>query len=304
VNRSTLLTILLLSTLACSGGAFSQAVPWFDDLPRSGTEPQVVTQGDGSQLAPQTVAPPVITVTEPSAVTIPAGTRVMMVLRSPLHTTSGTAGSGIYLETLFPVIQGDRVVIPARTQVQGVVESNRRPGHVERVSEFRFRFTNFIFPNNRATAIDGNLLGIPGAHGIRTRDSKGTLQPVDQPEKVVTPAAAGAVGGAIIGSVRHFGIGTFVGAGLGAGLGLGSVLLKRGDEISLQAGTQVEMVLATPLSLDQAQVTANSRCVPPPYAPQAINPAAYSPDAQNSPRRQQRRPASFPGLFLPFGLLR
>jgi hypothetical protein len=42
---------------------------------------------------------------------------VLMVLKSPLHTTSGTAGSGLYLETLFPVVQSNGVVIPAHTQV-------------------------------------------------------------------------------------------------------------------------------------------------------------------------------------------
>jgi hypothetical protein len=59
----------------------------------------------------------------------------MMVLKSPLHTTSGTAGSGIYLETLFPVVQDNKVTIPAHTFVEGVVEGNRRPGHLHRTSD-------------------------------------------------------------------------------------------------------------------------------------------------------------------------
>ena len=248
-------TPLLLPALLLSSTAFAQAIPWPDeDQP-----PQIVAQ------QPASISP-----SAPSTLSIPAGTRVMMVLKSPLHTTSATAGSGIYLETLYPVVQENQVVIPAHTQVQGVVEANRRPGHVDRVSEFRFRFTSLIFASNYVAPIQGVLQSIPGARNIRTHDKDGTLKPVDQAEKVVTPAAAGAVGGALLGARRGFGVGLLPGAGLGAALGLGTVLLKRGDAISLAPGTQVEMVLQIPLTLEQEQVKANSR-----YAPRAY--PAYAP---------------------------
>src|SRR6476646_4217665 len=253
-------SLLLLAAVMLAKLSSAQGLPWIDDPP---------TQTDLMQSSPpdqtpvlKTMAPQVATTTAPSTVTIPAGTRVMMVLKSPLHTTSGTAGSGLYLETLYPVVQGNGVVIPARTQVQGLVEADKRPGHVNRVSEFRFRFTTLIFPNNFVAPIDGVLQSIPGAKNIRTHDKGGALKPVDQTEKVVTPAAAGAVGGAIIGAHRGFGIGLLPGAGLGAALGLGAVLLKRGDEISLAPGTNVEMILQAPLALEQAQVLENARSAP------------------------------------------
>src|SRR5262245_55242638 len=124
---------LLFATLTISAVASAQAAPWVDDASPSPAL-QVLLQGEGRNQ-PVNMAPAVVTATAPSTVTIPAGTRVLMVLKSPLHTTSGTAGSGIYLETLFPLIQDNRVVVPAHTQVQGVVEGNRRPGHLERTSE-------------------------------------------------------------------------------------------------------------------------------------------------------------------------
>jgi hypothetical protein len=141
---------------------------------------------------------------------IQSGTRVLMALVSPLHSTSGTVGSGVYLEVVAPVVQQDRVVIPAHTYVQGTVEGNRRPGHFNRSSEFKFRFNSMIFPNNSVAAIDGVLQSIPGTKTVRARGDDGMLHTVDQAEKVMLPAAAGAVGGAILGSVARFGIGTFV----------------------------------------------------------------------------------------------
>jgi hypothetical protein len=196
---------LLLATLLMAELTSAQGVPWLDDPTIQSRPGQSASPAEPRLL--ETMAPQVATTTVPSTVTIPAGTRVMMVLKSPLHTTSGTAGSGLYLETLFPVVQANGVVIPARTQVQGVVEADERPGHIKRPSEFRFRFTTLIFPNNLVVPINGVLQSIPGAKNIRARSKDGTLVPVDQTEKVITPAAASAVGGAIIGAHRSFGIG-------------------------------------------------------------------------------------------------
>ena len=188
---------LLLATIMLAKLASAQGLPWLDDPPPQ-TALVANAPPDQTQFL-QTMAPQVATTTDPSTVTIPAGTRVLMVLKSPLHTTSGTAGSGLYLETLYPVVQGNGVVIPARTLVQGVVESDERPGHLKRTSEFRFHFTTLIFPNNLVVPINGVLQSIPGARNIRTRSNDKTLEPVDQAEKVITPTAASAVGGAIIG---------------------------------------------------------------------------------------------------------
>jgi hypothetical protein len=276
---------LLLATVMLTKLASAQGLPWLDEPPAQTAAAQNAPLDQTPLL--QTMAPQVATTTAPSTVTIPAGTRVLMVLMSPLHTTSGTAGSGIYLQTLYPVVQGNGVVIPAHTQVQGVVEADERPGHLKRTSEFRFRFTNLIFPNNLVVPINGVLQSIPGAKNIRTRSNDRTLEPVDQTEKVITPAAASAVGGAIIGAHRGFGIGLFPGAGLGAALGLGAVLLKRGDEISLPRGTNVEMVLQAPFSLEQAQVSANARYVRPPQAFNQMQQAA-SVDEGTKRRRHQR----------------
>jgi type IV secretion system protein VirB10 len=303
--RLNLATCLLLF-MVVPGAALAQSVlsPHQAKLaPAAGTAPGLFDGGPAPALqiagmhAPppqilfENAPPPVAPAATPSAVTIPAGTRVLMVLKSPLHTTSGTAGSGIYLETLYPVIQGNKVVIPAHTFVQGVVAGDRRPGHLRRTSEFRFRFTDMVFSNNYVAPIQGVLQSIAGAPNVRTRDKEGTLETVNQTEKVVTPAAAGAVGGAVLGSERRTGIGKFTGAGLGAALGLGAVLLHRGDEISLAKGTNIEMIFAAPLTLEAEQVAVNARYVAPP----ATFSAAEPPVADDNNRKRRSRPYH-PGL--------
>ncbi|MGB9119991.1 MAG: hypothetical protein WCE73_05175 [Candidatus Angelobacter sp.] len=288
---------LLLVIVALAKLASAQGLPWLDGPLAQAVLLQTAAL-DQTQLL-QTMAPQVATTTDPSTVTIPAGTRVLMVLKSPLHTTSGTAGSGLYLETLYPVVQVNGVVIPAHTQVQGVVESDERPGHLKRTSEFRFRFTTLIFPNNLVVPINGMLQSIPGARNIRTRSNDRTLEPVDQAETVITPMAASSVGGAIIGSNRHFGIGLLPGAGLGAALGLGAVLLKRGDEIYLPQGSRIEMVLQASFSLERAQMAANARYARP---AQVFNDPQQAVTVDGAAKRRKRQRAAF-GTVNPFKIL-
>jgi hypothetical protein len=297
IRLATKKSLLLLTAMLFAKLASAQAVPWFDDPPAQSAPATGVSLEE--TLLVETMAPQVATATAPSTVTIPAGTRVLMVLKSPLHTTSGTAGSGLYLETLYPVVQGNRVVIPARTQVQGIVEADKRPGHINRVSEFRFRFTTLIFPNNLVAPIQGVLQSIPGAKNIRTHDKDGTLKPVDQTEKAVAPAAVSAVGGAIIGAHRGFGIGLLPGAGLGAALGLGAVLLKRGDEINLPQGTRVEMVLQSPFDLEQSQVSANARYAHPSPAVDDTRQAAEVDEGA----KRRRHPRNSFGMINPLNVL-
>jgi hypothetical protein len=254
VSKSRMILIAAGSLFV--GVASAQSLQWIEAPVQSPQQQSLSQNSTPTQAGPNQALP--------SSVTVPAGTRVMMELTSPLHTTSGTEGSGIYLETLYPLVLDNMVVIPARTMVQGTVENNKRPGHLRRTAEFKFHFTTFIFPNNHVAAINGALQSVPGLSTARAQPNGGTLEAVDQTEKVVTPAAAGAVSGALFGSVSHFGVGKFVGAGLGAGLGLGSVLFHRGDSISLPAGTYVEMVLESPLSLEGEQVAFNAQYVPSP----------------------------------------
>jgi hypothetical protein len=283
-------TCFLLLSMVVPGAALAQQTPGLFDSDSSSTLQITNSQSAPPEILFKSASPLVAQAATPSAVTIPVGTRVLMVLKSPLHTTSGTAGSGIYLETLYPVIQGNKVVIPAHTFVEGTVEGSRRPGHLRRTSEFRFRFTNLVFANNHVAPIQGVLGSIPGAANVRTSGEQGTLETVDQGEKVVAPAAVGAVGGAIIGSERRVGIGKFTGAGLGAALGLGAVMLHRGDEISLAKGTNVEMILQAPLVLEPTQAAASAKYIAPPSTPlEASQP-------QSQPKPQKRRRQYSPGL--------
>jgi hypothetical protein len=188
----------------------------------------------------------------PDPITIPAGTHLLMKLISPLHTTSSTPGSGVYLETAFPVVENSRVVIPQHTRVMGVVAGERRPGRVQGRAQMRLKFTQLILPDNRALSVVGNLQSLPGSNKNRT-NNEGTLEPVDQIDADVYTIVKTTGAGLLVGSLSHAGLaGVGYGALIGGGVGLAKLLFTRGDEISLPVGTRVEMVLQHPLTVQPA----------------------------------------------------
>ena len=192
------------------------------------------------------------------SITIPAGTAVLMSLRSPLNTVSAESGAGLYLETISAVIQQNRVVIPAKTLVQGTVQRGARPGRVKGRGQLQFHFTTMILPSNYTASIAGSLQSLPGSRSYEKTKHEGTIQPVDQIDKDATVIVRSTSAGALLGSISHGAIGAGGGALIGAAFGLGSVLFKRGDDISLPVGTEFEMILDRSLTIPLSEVAAYS----------------------------------------------
>jgi len=175
---------------------------------------------------------------------------MLVMLKSPLHTTSAENGSGIYSETASIVVQDNRVVIPLKAQVQGIVESEQRPGRIKGRARFLLHFNTLIFSNNYAVPIDAALHSVAGSSQLRRNKKDKAIEPVDQIDKDAARIAAPSIAGAALGSIRSLGPGTFGGAGAGALFGFGATLFTRGDEIRLPSGTTMEIVPQQPIMLD------------------------------------------------------
>jgi hypothetical protein len=80
-----------------------------------------------------TATGPTATVTETGskAYTVPAGTRILLSLKSEISTRIAMPGDPVYLVSDFPVVQNGAVVLPAGMYVRGVVDSVQRPGKVK-----------------------------------------------------------------------------------------------------------------------------------------------------------------------------
>jgi len=195
----------------------------------------------------------------PARVTVPAGTRIPLVLKHAISTKSVRPGDPVYLQTSFPVTQNNRILIPAGTYVQGVVDSVKRPGRVSGRAELLMHFTTLIFPNGYTVTLPGSVEGTPGADNSKVKDKEGTIEANSQKGKDATTIAQTTGAGAAIGALSAGGKGAGIGAGAGGAVGLATVLLSRGQDVRMEAGSTVEMELQRPLTLEEARVTTTNR---------------------------------------------
>ena len=232
-------------------------------------------------------APVPVPVSKPTY-TVPAGTKVLLQLRSSINTRSAKPGDGVYLASTFPVVVGNRVMIPAGVYVQGVVDRVARAGHVKGKAQLDMHFTSIIFPNGSVVEIPGIVDSVPGArHQDVKDDGEGTIeQDADKGRNaakvaevaIPTGGTVGSIGGLSSGHPLEGGI-----IGIGAGLATAGLvsLFTRGADVNIETGIQVEMMLQRPLLLEDA----NLGGVGAPGTAPALVPAANQPKPLEKPNR-------------------
>jgi len=189
--------------------------------------------------------------------TVPAGTEVPLILKSAIDTKNTRTGDGVYCQTAFPVVIDNVIAIPAGTYVKGEVVKAQRAGRIKGRAEIQFKFTTLIFPNGYTIDVPGTIHHDSGSTNASV-DDEGRIKADSQKGKdaktVGEGAGIGAAGGAIITGSRA---GVLSGAGIGGLAGLATVLMTRGQDVRIEPGTSVKMLLQRPLTVDVVPFDAN-----------------------------------------------
>jgi type IV secretion system protein VirB10 len=191
--------------------------------------------------------------------TVPAGTKVLLSLKSGVNTKTARPGDGVYLVSTFPVIVGSHVLIPSGVYVQGLIDNVERPGRIKGRAKLLMHFTTMIFPNGQVVAIPGTVDNLPGSGGPSVKGDEGTIEQAGNKGKdagnVAKGGMIGATGGVIGGAASgRPGVGALGGGLAGVAGGLVYTLLTRGDEIVIPEGTSLEMVMQRTLELTASQL--------------------------------------------------
>ena len=282
-GRNLMMTLLLVAAFALVSLDTASA----QTSAAAATEPTPTTQPPAANPAPAANSN---TQTPPKTYTVPAGTKVLLQLTSSLNTKSAQAGDGVYLSSAFPVVVGNRVMIPAGVFVQGVVDRVARAGHLKGKAQLDMHFTSMIFPNGSVVEIPGVVSGLPGASKQDVKkNGEGTIeQDKDKTRNAGKTAEIAIPTGGTIGSVAGLGTGHPVAGGFeGIGAGLAAVglvsLFTRGADVNIPAGTQVEMVFQRPLILEHENLTSETI----PGGSPAMVPAANQPTRMPKPGHPQ-----------------
>lgn len=229
-------------------------------LTASGALAQAQTANPPSQAqanipAAKTEANTTATVQPNKYIEVPSGTRLPLVLHNAISTRSAQVNDPVYLETLFPILVGERIVIPAGSYVSGTVkELKRAKGHQAEIS---IVLDNLILPNGYQAQFNA----VPtdaGTGGKETVEREGTIKAdTNKGGDAKTVVEGTAIGAGVGGIVTRSATGAGVGAGLGAVAGLITAHLNRPD-VELPRGTTLDVILDRPLYLLSAKINFTS----------------------------------------------
>lgn len=208
------------------------------------------------------------TAAEPQAtITVPAGTRIQVKLTYSVWSKSARPGDAVHAVTVFPVTVGTTVAIPEGTYVEGVIDKVSKrasPNH----PALQMHFTQLLFANGYTVPLEGatseamveengetvwaaDLQGVSDAKEpcLRSFIPMGYLFAAQQPPVLTQPSLPGPSKGEIVG----------IGVGAAVALVVTWVLLGHHPNTGytlLDAGTQIQILLQNPLTLDANQVAA------------------------------------------------
>ena len=190
---------------------------------------------------------------------IAPGTRIPLGLINSVSTKNAAEGDRVYLETVFPIMNNGRIVIPPGSWVSGTVTEVKRPGRVKGRGELYLRFDALTLPNGVTRDFRARVGGIDGRGGEEFNKTEGKI--VSEGNKagdvrtVAEAAGAGASIGLIAGAAnQHYAMGGGIGAAAGATVGLMAVLLTRGPDAVLAKGSTIEMITDRPLQFQKSEI--------------------------------------------------
>lgn len=275
--KISLPVLLLVAGFWTSGTLFAAQMP-------AGPGQGPAEQTPPSQPPPAQTAPP-SSVSDPASkakaerYVVPSGTRLPLILHNAVTTRNAKPGDPVYLETLFPVVIDNRILIPAGSYVQGEIQEARRPGKVKGTGEIRLRLNSMILPNGYA--VDFNAIPTnAGTGGNEATDSEGKIHgDTDKGDDVGTVLKTTGIGAGVGGIASGSAKGAGIGAGAGAAVGLAAVLLTRGPELELPRGTTLDVVLDRTIYLDASRVNFTD----PGHASSLPGPPSREPTRSRSP---------------------
>ena len=166
-------------------------------------------------------------------ITLPEGTSLRLRRRSAVASDTSRVEDAVRAELREAVVVNGTTVLPAGTEVAGVVTAAERSGRVKGRARVAYRFDTLRHSGERydiATALLSHQ-----AEATKGEDA--------------TKIAVGAGAGAAIGAILGGGDGAAKGAAIGGAAGTGAVLATRGEEVRLGPGASVTTRLTAPLTI-------------------------------------------------------
>jgi len=194
--------------------------------------PATTGTGENAPTAAATSAP-VAQAAQYKEVTIPSGTTLRLDLSTAVASDSSAVEQPVTATLRSPVSINGQVVLPAGSELTGVVTQADGSGRVKGRARIAMRFSRM-----RANG---------DSYDIKT--SGYAQEAAATKKKDATKIAIGAGAGAALGAILGGGSGAAKGAAVGGAAGTGAVLATKGDEVRLGPGANISTRLTAPLTV-------------------------------------------------------
>ncbi len=189
------------------------------------------------------------------------GTKISCRLTQTLTTKMNFQNDPFTATVTEPLVLAGRQVIPLGSTIDGRIAWLVRPGRIRGVGEMRLDIERITFPDGRSFTVNAVLVNAYGAEGTTVRDEEGYIKGPSSRMNDLQRIGLGMGGGGFIGVIAGGAHGAVIGGAIGGGALLADALRRRGTDLTLPTGTQLEYQLTRELVItgDAPRQTASVR---------------------------------------------
>jgi hypothetical protein len=229
-----------------------------------------------------------VSIVKAETFTVPAGTTLHCRLTQTISTKLNFQGDAFTATVTEPYVVNGQQIIPVGSTITGRIAELIRPGRIRGVGEMRLTAEQIAFPDGRTTQMNAVLLTTYGAEGVKVESEEGLVKGPSSRMKDLKEIGVGMGGGGFVGTLLGGFHGAVIGGAIVGGAALADTLRKRGTDLTLPTGTQLNYQLTSPLLvIPPAQALAASRVTQ--YAP--VVPRVELPAAESSQPSQPLQPS-------------
>jgi hypothetical protein len=192
----------------------------------------------------ETLAP-----TEP--LSVPAGTMLYCRTTQTLTTKLNYQGDAFTISIAEPVSVDGRVAIPVGSMLSGRITRMQRPGRIKGVGQMHLTVEQITFPDGRSFPISAALMAAYGADHVKVVGSEGLVKGPSSRVPDLEEIGAGTAGGTLLGLIFAH---PFIGATVGFTATTIDRMRRRGKDLTVPAGTQLNYQLTRDLAITRNPV--------------------------------------------------
>jgi len=189
---------------------------------------------------------------------VPAGTMLHTRITQTLTTKLNYQGDAFTASVSEPVMLDGAVVIPVGSTLQGRITLMNRPGRIKGVGQMVLTVNHLLFPDGHSLPLSAVLMTTYGADRVKVVGSEGLVKGPSSRVGDFEEIGAGTAGGTLLGLIFAHPV---IGATFGATATTLDRLRRRGKDLTLPAGTQLNYRLTRALEVPHhsPRVTAENR---------------------------------------------